>query len=123
MQNPRWSALTIITERSILDVAAALDPPLILKKTKTDYFNNIDVKNITDNKRFWNAVKPFFKGKSKTCNNIILNENDEAIKDGKEIANKFNKYFENIIKNLNLKKGTVTSLESQENRRIVKTKF
>ena len=32
----------------------------ILKKTKTDYFNNIDIKNITDNKRLWNAVKPFF---------------------------------------------------------------
>ena len=31
----------------------------ILKKTKTDYFNNTDIKNIIDNKRFWTAVKPF----------------------------------------------------------------
>ena len=86
----------------------------ILKKTKTDYFNNIDIKNITDNKRFWTAVKPYFTDKSKTCNNIISNENDKAIKDGKEIANKFNKYFANIIKKLNLKKDTGTSFESQE---------
>ena len=35
--------------------------------------------------------------------NIILNENDKTVKDGKEIANKFNKYFANIIKKLNLK--------------------
>ena len=39
----------------------------------------------------------FFRGKSKTCNNTILNENDKKIKDGKEIADIFNKYFANII--------------------------
>ena len=43
----------------------------ILKKRKTGYFNNIDIKNITDCKRFWIAVKPFFKDKSKACNSII----------------------------------------------------
>ena len=43
----------------------------ILKKTKTGYFNNIGIKNITDYKRFWIAVKPFFTDKSKVCNNII----------------------------------------------------
>ena len=69
----------------------------ILKKIKTDYCNSIDIKNIIDTKRFWTAVKPFFTDKSKTCNNIALNENDKTIKDGKEIANKFNKYFANII--------------------------
>ena len=94
----------------------------ILKKTKTDYFNNIDIKNITDNKRFWNVVKPFFfADKSKTCNNI-LNENDKTIKDVKKIVNKFNKYFGNI-KKLNLKKDTGTSFESQASYRMIKTKF
>ena len=29
--NESWKPLTIITKRSILDVAAVLDPPLILK--------------------------------------------------------------------------------------------
>ena len=32
----------------------------ILKKTKTNFFNNIDIKKFTDNKRFLTAVKPFF---------------------------------------------------------------
>ena len=68
-------------------------------------------------------MKPFFTNKSKTCQNIILTENDKTIKDGKEIANKFNKYFANIIKKLNLKKDNGTSFESQENCRMIKTKF
>ena len=68
-------------------------------------------------------MKPFFINKSKICNNIILNENYKTIKDGKEIANKFNKYFASIIKKLNLKKDTGTSFESQENCRMIKGKF
>ena len=94
----------------------------ILKKVKTDYFNNIDIKIVTDNKRAWTAVKPFFTDKSKTYSNIILNENDKALKDCKEIANKFNKYFVDIVKKQNLKKDTGTSFESQEICRMIKTK-
>ena len=40
-----------------------------------------------------------------------------------EIANKFNKYFENIIKKPKLKKDTGTSFESQEGCGMIKTKF
>ena len=73
----------------------------ILKKTKTDYFNNIDIKDITDNKRSWTTVNPFFTDKFKICENKILNETDKTLLDAKEITNKFNKYFKDIIKTLN----------------------
>ena len=39
------------------------------------------------------------------------------------MTNRFNKYFANIIKKLNLKKDTATSVESQESCRIIKNKF
>ena len=68
-------------------------------------------------------MKSIFTDKSKTCNNIILNENNKTIKDGKEIANKFNKYLANIIKKLNLKKDIRTLFESQESCRMIKMKF
>ena len=29
----------------------------LLRKTKKDYFNNLDIKNITDNKAFWKTIK------------------------------------------------------------------
>ena len=96
-----------------------------LKKTKTDYFNNIDIKklNVTDNKTFWTVVKRFFKDKFKTCNNLILNEGDKTINDVMEITDKFNKYFANVIKKLNMEEDTGISFESQESCRIIKTKF
>ena len=83
----------------------------------------MDIKNIINNNSFWTALKPFFTDKSKTCNNIILNENDETIIDGKEIADKFNIYFANIIKKLILKNYARTSFESQESCRMIKVKF
>ena len=32
----------------------------LLKKEKKRYLSNLDMKNITDNKKFWQTMKPFF---------------------------------------------------------------
>ena len=37
--------------------------------------NNLSVKDVTENKRFWKTIKPFFTDKTKNSNNIILTEN------------------------------------------------
>ena len=36
----------------------------LLRKSKKDYFANLNEKNITDNKRFWKTVKLFLKKNS-----------------------------------------------------------
>ena len=35
----------------------------LLRKSKKDYFSNLNEKQITDNKRFWKIVKPFLSNK------------------------------------------------------------
>ena len=35
----------------------------LLRQTKEKYFNNINVKKVSDNKTFWKSVKPFFSNK------------------------------------------------------------
>ena len=35
----------------------------LLRKFKREYYNNLDVKNITDNKTFWKTIKPFLSDK------------------------------------------------------------
>ena len=47
----------------------------LLKKSKTRYFNNLDVKDATQSKRLWKTMKPLFTDKTKNSNNIILFEN------------------------------------------------
>ena len=36
----------------------------VLRKTKKAYYSNLNVKDIVDNKKFWEAVKSFFSDKS-----------------------------------------------------------
>ena len=39
----------------------------LLRKTKMEYFQNMDVNKVSDNKMFWKTVKPRFSNKCKTC--------------------------------------------------------
>ena len=57
---------------------------------------------MTDNKKFWQAVKPLFSNKVKGKTVIKLVENDAMIDDESEKANIFNEYFVNIVKKLGI---------------------
>ena len=74
----------------------------LLKKAKIDHFANLDIKSVTDNKKFWQTVKPLFSNKVKDKTVIKLVENDAMIDDESEIAKTFNEYFVNIVKKLGI---------------------
>ena len=95
----------------------------ILKENNKEYFNNISIKNICDNKKFWRTIKPFFTDKNKSGNNIILTENDRIINDDQNIANILVDHFTNITKKLNLRNGTEISFENEESYKVIKEKF
>ena len=44
----------------------------LLRKHKRDYFNNLDTKFISDNKKFWNAIRPLFSEKVKASQKISI---------------------------------------------------
>ena len=69
----------------------------LLKKAKKDHFANLDTKSVTDNKKFWQTVKPLFSNEVKAKAVIKLVENDVMIEDESEIAKIFNEYFVNIV--------------------------
>ena len=49
----------------------------LTKKVKREYFQNLNIKSINDNKTFWKTVKPFFSDKGNTDQRkIILVENN-----------------------------------------------
>ena len=76
----------------------------ILRKTKKEYFNSLNIKQVSDNKLFWKSVKPFFNNKVSNSSKITLAEENNIISDEEEIANIMNNYFINVTKTLNLKK-------------------
>ena len=72
------------------------------KKVKKEYFENLNLNSITDNKKFWKSVKPNFTNKNIKQEKIILVENEKIISENKEIAEIMNDYFVNITKELNI---------------------
>ena len=48
----------------------------LLKQSKKRHFNNLNVKDVTENKPFWKTIKLSFTEKTKTTNNIILTKNN-----------------------------------------------
>ena len=74
----------------------------ITGKAKRSYYENLDLKDITDSKKFWATVKPLFSIKIKSTEYITLEENGKIISNDKELARIFNEFFRNIVPNLGI---------------------
>ena len=72
----------------------------LLRQTKQKYFNDINVKSISDYNKFWKTIKPFFSNKGLNTNSIMLVENNELVGQEERIANIMNNYFTNITTHL-----------------------
>ena len=50
----------------------------MIRKAKKNYFNNLNVRNITDIKQFWKTVKPFFSSKFVNNEGLTLNRRGQS---------------------------------------------
>ena len=71
-----------------------------LGKSKKSYYENLDSKNITDNKKFWGIVKTYSLNKVRSNTYIAFNEGEILLKYEYEI---FNLFFIEIVPNLGTK--------------------
>ena len=74
----------------------------LLRITKKEFFNNLNVKYITENKLFWKTVKPTFTDKTLKDERITLVENNKVVSDKSKLVEIFGKYFGNIVQNLRI---------------------
>ena len=76
----------------------------LLRKTKKEYFENINIKDINDNKKFWKTVKPLFSNKGLNTNKLMIIEKNNLISEESILANTMNQYFTSITKTTASKK-------------------
>ena len=74
-----------------------------------EFYNNLNVKCITENKLFWKTVKPSFTEKTLKYERITLAENNKVVSDESELVEIFSKDFGNIVQNLRIDGLTNTS--------------
>ena len=72
----------------------------LVRRAKQQYFSSLDLNLIADNKKFWKTVKPLFSDKISHKDIISLTEDGKTITEDLPIAEIFNNYFSNVIRNL-----------------------
>ena len=50
-----------------------------LEKAKKEYYQNLDEKNVIDNKKFWKIIKPLLSDMSVSREKINLTENEKML--------------------------------------------
>ena len=65
----------------------------LLLKSQRGYYENLNIKNVTDNKLFWKSVKPLLSGKSRIRDRINISGNSEILKTDSETAESLNSFF------------------------------
>ena len=74
----------------------------LLRKSKTNYYANLDAKKVSDNKLYWKVIKPSLSDKSCAKEQINLAEKGEILKTDSETPEVLNTFFGNIAKNIEI---------------------
>ena len=82
----------------------------MFRRLKAEYFQKINLKDLSDNRKFWKTINPFFSNKVLNSYKLMLKENSRLISKEKELATAMNTIFVNITESLNLKKHGDSSL-------------
>ena len=86
------------------------------RKTQKLYFRNLDPKNITTSKSFYQTFKPYFSSKYSQFEKLILVEKDAIISDNLSVAEVMNHFFINITDTLDIKEWpTSAEIEAIQN--------
>ena len=74
----------------------------LFRKEKRNYYNSLDISLVTDNKKFWKTVKPFFSDRSQSQNKIVLTDGERIISNDVEVAESMNEFFVTVTDSLGI---------------------
>ena len=84
----------------------------LLRKTKSCYDENLNVKIIQDNKKSWKHVKPLFSQKDSINNRVTLVEYKEIVSDSAKCAEIMNNFFSDAVFSLDINRELHTDVST-----------
>ena len=82
----------------------------LLRKSKKVFYNNLNVKRITNNRKFWQTIKSNFTDKTLKDERIILVDGGKVITEEKYVVKKFKVHFEKIVETLKIDRPILSDL-------------
>ena len=58
----------------------------LLRKTKKDYFQNLNIQDLFDSRNFWKTIKPYFTDKGLNSNKLLLKKKGSLVSNEKQLA-------------------------------------
>ena len=100
--------LNIPTYRNLALGVYVFLPAVVRKETghnnkirhKKSVYRSLDLGDLTDNRKFWETVKPAFSNEIQTTSSVTLMEDGKMITEDTKIAEIFNHYFANTTESL-----------------------
>ena len=69
----------------------------LLRKSKKNFYNNLNVNRVTDNRKFWQTIKSNCTDKTLKDERITLVEGDKVLTEEKDEVKIFKDHFEKIV--------------------------
>ena len=86
----------------------------LLRKTKTDYFQNLNIRNLSNNRKFWKTIKPYFSHKGLNSSKLLFKETGNLVSNEKQLATIMNSFFINITKGFEIKEDIESNANTLE---------
>ena len=74
----------------------------LYKKERKKYFNNLNLQDLSDNKKFWKTIKPLLSNKGPQKNKITIVKEGNIIAEDKKVSESLNEFFNNAVKSLDI---------------------
>ena len=82
----------------------------LLRKSKKNFYNNLNVKRITDNRKNWQTIKRNCTDKTLKDERITVVEGDKVITEEKDVVKIFKDHFEKIVETLKIDRPILSDL-------------
>ena len=82
----------------------------LLQREKKKYYEQLDINKITDNKKFWKHMKPFFSEKNTSSKHITLIAGEDIISSDMKVAEIMNTFFATSATNLDISGYNIISI-------------
>ena len=74
----------------------------LYKKERRKYYESLDMKNVSDSKKFWKTMGPFLSDKNTVFSQISIEKNSRIISDDFVLPEEFTTFFEDAVRLLNV---------------------
>ena len=78
----------------------------LYKKERKKFYNDLNLKDLADNKKFWKLMQPLFSEKTSTKHNITIVSGDEIITEDSKVAETMNKFFQTAATSLDIRENS-----------------